>query len=455
MAVVISIITSQLYWIYNMYKSYDKELLLDINRALEKAMFQEITERGERGGGFSAFPLYTGNEDSSYIEKTITSVDTTFTVKIDPKDPNANLKIAQTALKDIIPPDVAKINEFFIQEMKGSVFPVWETSTDYYDLTNDTLIESYGDRRRFTSSYRSSKMIVMDIAGTMGVKAYVSNPIFTILGGMFFQLTLSIVLIIVCLIGLFYLRRTIFRQWKEEKMRQDSINAMTHEFRRPITAAVTLVSLIPYYLNKNDQLKAWKYADLTIDELDRLTAYTTRIQQISNNEKATISLKKTTIEIQPFLKSLIKKYEKQEVRASTDKQDNLAKISLTINPECAAIQADRLHFANVLDNLIENAIKYSEEKPVIDISVGLQDRYVRIAVKDNGIGLSSSDIKHIFEKYYRVEDRSVKGKAGFGLGLTYVKSIIEEHDGYIEVRSDGKGQGSEFFVYVPQEIKMN
>jgi len=117
-----------------MYKSYNREFLLDINRALEKAMFREITERGERGGGFSAFTLYTGNTDSSYIKKTITRADTTFTVKIDPKDPNANLKIVQTALKDIIPPDVAKINELFIQEMKGNVFSVQEMSIEYYDL---------------------------------------------------------------------------------------------------------------------------------------------------------------------------------------------------------------------------------------------------------------------------------------------------------------------------------
>jgi len=107
------------------------------------------------------------------------------------------------------------------------------------------------------------------------------------------------------MLGLFYISRTIFRQWKEEKMRQVSINAMTHEFHRPITAAVTLVSLIPYFLEKKNLPKVSKYANLTIDELDRLTAYTTRIQQISNKEKATISLKKTTIEIQPFLESLI------------------------------------------------------------------------------------------------------------------------------------------------------
>ena len=450
--VAVAIITNQLYWIYNMYKSHKRELLMDINSSLEKAIYQEVTERGERGGGFISFPLYMENGDSSrYIEKTIRGADTTFTVSIDRQDPNANLKIAQTVLKDMAPLDVSVVNKFFLQEMKKSIFLVRETIIEYYDLTNHTLIKSSDDRQRFVS-YVSSDMVAIDILESIGVKVHLNNPVWAILGGMIFQLILSILLIVVAFIGLVYLRHTIFRQWKEEKMRQDSVNAMTHEFRRPISAAVSLVSLIPYYIEKTKLSKASQYAELTCEELNKLTAYTQRIQQISNNEKSTILLNKSTFEIRPFMDALIKKYQKQEGEQNADTYGRTAEINLDIRPECAVIHADRIHFANVLDNLIENAIKYSDEAPVIDIAVDLQDKNLRISVRDNGIGISSSDIKRVFEKYYRVNHRSVKSKAGFGLGLTYVKSMIEEHGGSIEAKSNGKGHGCEFVFYVPQQI---
>ena len=448
--VAISIITSQLYWIYNMYKSYERELIFDINQSLEKAVYQEMSKRGEIGGGFTAFPLYTEKGDSSkLIEKTIISDDTTFTVKIDPKDFNANYKIVQTVLKDIIPPDVMVINEYFLQEMKNSLFSVHEAYVEYYNLTNNTLLKSSEENQRFTS-YISSDMMKIDILERMGIIAHVKNPIWAILGGMLFQLILSIVLIIIAFIGLLYLKSTIFRQWKEEKMRQNSVNAMTHEFRRPIATAIALVSRIPNYIEKENFSKTLQYADYAIEELNKLTSYTTRIQQISNNDKSTISINKSAIEIRPFMDFLIKKYQKKEGEQNKDNNKDTAAINLDISPECTVIHADRLHFANVLDNLIENAIKYSGEKTVIDISLGFKNGYLSISVKDNGIGISSSDIKHIFEKYYRVDHRSVSGKAGFGLGLTYVKSIIEEHGGSIEAKSRGKGHGSEFLLYMPQ-----
>ena len=448
--VAVAIITNQLYWIYNMYKSYKRELLIDVNRSLEKAIYQDVTERSEGKGGFFAFSLYTENGDSSrYIEKTIRGADTIFTVSIDRQDPHANLKIAQTVLKEVVPLDVSVVNNFFLQEMKKSLFPIQETLIEYYDLTNHTLVRYSGDRQRFVS-YVASDMVAIDIVESIGVKAYVNNPVLAILGGMIFQLILSILLIVVAFIGLFYLRYTIFRQWKEEKMRQDSVNAMTHEFRRPISTAVSLVTLIPYYIEKMNLSKASHYAELTCEELNKLTAYTQRIQQLSNNERPTIRLNKSTFEIRPFMASLINKYLKQVGEQNTDTLSSTAEINLNIRPECTMIYADRIHFANVLDNLIENAIKYSEEKTVIDISVDFQDRYLRISVKDNGIGLSPSDVKHVFEKYYRVNHRLVNSKAGFGLGLTYVKSIIEEHGGSIEVKSNGKEHGCEFVLYISQ-----
>ena len=293
---MLAIIISQFFWIKGMYNSSEKEIVLEINRGLEGAVYKELTERSEGGGGFLAYNLYSEKGDTSrYISKEIKTTDTVIVINIDRFDPQANLKIAQYILKiaKLSSVKVSRINEFFYHGMEYTKFPVRETYVDYYDLDNDILVESSGTKSEF-GSYISSKMVVMDINNSMGVKAYVSNPIFVILKSMIIQLLLSVILIIIAMIGLYYLRNTIFRQWKEEKMRQDSINAMTHEFRRPITAAMSFIALVRHFLEKDNKSEASIYVEYTDEELNRLAAYTNHIQQISNNDKSTITDRKST-----------------------------------------------------------------------------------------------------------------------------------------------------------------
>lgn len=110
------------------------------------------------------------------------------------------------------------------------------------------------------------------------------------------------------------------------------------------------------------------------------------------------------------------------------------------------MRVDFLHFSNVMDNLVENAIKYTAKRPAA-VHIGVTDTSgaLRIMVKDNGIGISVADRKYIFDKFYRVEREETKDKTGFGLGLTYVKSIVEAHGGTISVNSV-LNEGSEFTI---------
>ncbi|MDR1524341.1 MAG: HAMP domain-containing histidine kinase [Tannerella sp.] len=444
-----AIVANQVYWIVNMYHAYEKEIVLDMNTAIEKAAYMELTERSESGGGFFAFAMYPEKGDTSrFIKKTVRADDgSSFDIVVDRQDPDANLKIIQYALKDMVPLNVSRLNELFFREIRKSKFPVRISYVEHYDLRKDTLIAS--SRTDMSSvSYIPSGMITIDIIGSMGVKAYVDSPVIAILRRMIIQLVLSVVLIIIALVGLMYLGHTIFRQWKEEKMRRDSVDAMTHEFRRPISAAVTLVSLIPHYLEKNTA-KVLQYAKLTMDELNKLTAYTLHIQQISNNDKSTISLDKSEIEIRPFLESLAEKYGIPEGTPAAGQNNKPGVIRFDVRPEHPALYADRLHFANVIENLVENAIKYNGDHPVVDITVDYQDEYLCISVKDNGIGISASDIKHVFDRFFRAGRREVRRNAGFGLGLTYVKSIVGAHGGRVEANSGGVGLGSEFVVFMP------
>jgi two-component system phosphate regulon sensor histidine kinase PhoR len=301
--------------------------------------------------------------------------------------------------------------------MQSGKFPVKNTYVEHYDMNGNRLTgSSRTDLDPGSGRYVSSDMMMIDIENSMGVKAYVGNPVMMLLRRMIYQLVLSIVLIMIAIACLFALGRAITIQWKKEKMRRNSVDSMTHEFRRPISAAVSLVSLIPYYLEKNNVAKASQYALLTMNELNRLTAYTSRVQQISNNDKSTLSLDKSKIEVRPFLETLTGKYRSPaKIPDATGYNNELVEINLHIRPEHPVIYADRLHFANVIENLIKNAIKYSGEDLAVDLAVDYEGEYLRISVKDNGIGISASDLKRIFDRFYRSGHRAVRRKPGFGL----------------------------------------
>lgn len=446
---LVVIVANQLFWIVNMYNTYEKELILNMNTELNTAGYMEVSERSERGGGFTSYAMYSGVSDTSrYIQKKIRTQDTVFLVTIDRQDPNANLKIAQTGLKDTIPLNVFRLNELFFKKIQEGKFPIKDTYIEYYDLEGDSLLASSREGWQ-SSSYMSSDTIVLDIVKTMGVKAYANNPIVTILERMLFQLILSVILCVFAVLFLIFLGRTIFRQWKEEKMRQDSVNAMTHEFKRPIHALMGLVSRIPDYAKKNNTEKVVQYATLAMEELNRLTLYTQRIQQISNNDKATIRLDKSEVEIAPFMEALRVRYDSSENPANEKHYHKTIELNVGVHTKHSVLHVDKSHFMNVMENLIENAIKYSGERLIIDLSVGDENKYLCISVKDNGIGIAASDRKWVFDKFYRADNRSVKRTAGYGLGLTYVKSIAKAHGGSIEVNSPGVGKGSEFVLLMP------
>ena len=146
------------------------------------------------------------------------------------------------------------------------------------------------------------------------------------------------------------------------------------------------------------------------------------------------------MKIIPFFESLQDQYN------SSKEGNQEVVVNLHIKTLRKDISVDILHFSNVMDNLIENAIKYTD-KPIIIVDIEITDTKdgIRVSVRDNGIGISSADKKHIFEKYFRAKRHEVKRKSGFGLGLTYVKNIIEAHGGNITVNSN-LNEGSEFII---------
>ena len=437
---------NQAVWITNMYNLHKKELRDYANESANQAIFMEISERGESLGGCKVFStnLSEPNDTSRYIIKRVRTEDTTYVVTVDKQDANSMYKIAQLVLKDELPADLIKLNSFFKKELSER-YAIKNTYFDYLDLKRNKTIKS-NKPANASSNYLQTDTIKLDISNNIAVVGYVEIPGAVILNKMGYQLALSALLILIGIGGMIYLGRSFVLQWKLERLRQESVNSMTHEFKRPISSAVAMVSLIPFYVEKNDTSKIISYAEKTRIELNKLTAYTERIQQISNNEKVNILLNKTEVEIEPLIQSIKEHYSEAE---NTKKKVN---VQTTVCTKNKFLFVDVLHFSNVLDNLVENAIKYSNSEVNININVVDSNGGIKISVKDDGLGISAFDLKFIFDRFYRSNRKELKSKTGFGLGLTYVKSIVEAHGGSISVTSK-LNEGSEFVIFLKEQYE--
>lgn len=370
----------------------------------------------------------------------IQTADTSFQVTYDRHDPNQELKLLQFLLKDDLPVNVNAMDSLFRKELVDRNFPLAETAIAYLDLKSNRVLDRSDNPSMRKVGWLATDVIPLDIFNTIGISAYAQVPMLSILYRMAFQLILSFILITICLFFLFVVIRTFFWKEKVELMRQDSVNAMTHEFKRPISGAVAQASLIPYYLEKGDLTRVQQYAEFILLELNKLTFYTERIQKLSNNTKETLFLDKKPIDISKFFSSITEKY-----RQFDEKQ---IVISCAILTRRQHIDVDLVHFSNIIENMVENAIKYSDEHVTVTITVSdVKDR-LQISIKDDGFGIGEKDLPRVFDKFYRGEQKEVQRKVGFGLGLTYVKALTEAHGGDIKVESKW-GVGAEFIVYFP------
>lgn len=436
--VVILIAANQIIWISNMYNFHKRELIDLANLSAENAAQMEFSERSESMGGFRVFNtnISSPNDTSRFFKKKVRAEDTTYVFTIDKYDRNIDRKIIQFLIQKDCPINLDKLNILFNQEL-SSRYPIQNTYFDYLNLQTGQLINT-NRPEHFSSNFVTTDTIPLDIISSIGIVGYIEVPDWVILRKMSYQLVLSIVLILIGVGGMVYLGKSFVVQWRLEKHRQASINAMTHEFKRPISGAMAMVAVIPFYLEKNDLTKVSDYASNTLVELNKLTAYTERIQQISNNIKGSVALNKEHIDIRPFFESVLQRY-------AQDNEEKKVVINLVINTVKSFITADLLHFSNVIDNLVENAIKYSDNEVHINISVTDLQNELQIVVEDNGMGISAYDLKFIFDRFYRSNRKEMKNKAGFGLGLTYVKSIVEEHGGTIIAESK-LNEGSKFIL---------
>jgi signal transduction histidine kinase len=289
--------------------------------------------------------------------------------------------------------------------------------------------------------YKYQGFTLFNISGpVIYVGAVFHKPQYAIIKNMLFSLVLSILLILFTIYCFYYVARTIIDQKKLADLKDDFINNMTHELKTPIATMTVAIEGLQKFNVLSDPEKTQRYLQTSRNELSRLNDLVTRVLDIAAFENREINLDKENVNINDLVADVI-----QSEKSKTSKTADIAFIN---KDEVELIYADRLHFRNVLINIVDNAIKYSDEPVDIVINCYKNTGLLVFSVKDNGIGIPSDHIGQIFDKFHRVPTGNIHSVKGTGLGLSYVKYIVEAHGGSITVKSE-INKGSEFIVSIP------
>ena len=315
-------------------------------------------------------------------------------------------------------PDVSKMEEAFRRDLNFS---------GYYP--EEVYIVVPGGTLEYSSDLWE---IEYRVNGELTYYAYISPLTNNILRGMGGVITTSALIALVLTFGFWYLLHVIARQRTIEEMKDDFVNNMTHELKTPIAIAYAANDSLLQFPDPKDEERTKKYLTAALDQLSKLSGLVENILAMSMERRKHLTMAKEKIRLRDFLANII---EQQKLKA-----DKPCDIILECQGD-ATVEADPSHFSNVIGNLIDNSIKYSDDS----VSIVIKADAAGVSVSDNGIGIPEKSMPDIWSKFYRVPHGNISDVKGYGIGLFYVKSIIDKHGWSIGVESK-LGKGSKFTI---------
>lgn len=248
----------------------------------------------------------------------------------------------------------------------------------------------------------------------------------------------------IIIIAAFYLTvHTMLRQKKLGEIKNDFINNMTHEFKTPIATISLAVDAMKNEKVLQNREKMTYFSSIIKEENQRMNRQVETILKASQLEKQEVNLNLEPMHVHDVIKDVVDNFALQL-------QEKQGKAEILLNAENDQINADEVHFSNLINNLVDNAVKYAKENTPLQlkISTSSNDRSLFVRVEDNGIGMSKETVKRVFERFYRAHTGNLHNVKGFGLGLSYVKTMVVAHGGEIKVDST-LGKGSVFTLQLP------
>ncbi|MCF2552987.1 HAMP domain-containing histidine kinase [Bacteroides caecigallinarum] len=326
--------------------------------------------------------------------------------------------------------------ELLIQNGLGNKYYI-----DIINLKTGEKINGIGTQKEPSFMAVKPKYFPIRSDYTQVVQLIITNPNKTFLERMGLMIAGTFIIMLLVIVCISYQVRFISRFEKIFQIREDFSYAMIHDMKTPLTSIIMALNFLRSGKLDNRQEMKDKYFDIAENEADHLLTLTNKVLTISKLENHKLEMNRTEVELIPIIEKLTEKF-----KAKSQKTVNFI---TDIKAETA--YADAEYLEEVISNLIDNSIKYSDESVEIKISTAQDDRYTMMKIRDNGFGISEKDIHLIFQKFERASaiKRSRKnGASGFGLGLSFVDQVVKAHHGKIFVTSI-EGEFTEFIIYLP------
>lgn len=258
-----------------------------------------------------------------------------------------------------------------------------------------------------------------------------------IIGMIFLSILFTLIIILAYSSALFQL----VKQRKISEIKTDFINNMTHEFKTPIATINLAIDSIKNPKIIDDKEKVLRYLGMIKEENKRMHAQVENVLRISKLEKNELNISKDKVEFHDLIVDAL-------THVELIVEDRQGYIKTFLNADVSSVLANETHFTNVIVNILDNAIKYSPDAPKIEVYTENVGTNIILKIKDHGSGMSKAAAKRVFEKFYREHTGNIHNVKGHGLGLAYVKRIVEDHQGHVSVESE-KEKGSTFIIRLP------
>lgn len=259
----------------------------------------------------------------------------------------------------------------------------------------------------------------------------------TILGMVLLSIAFTSIIIIAYSSALYQL----IKQRKISQIKTDFINNMTHEFKTPIATINLALDAIKNPKIIDDKPKVLRYLKMIREENKRMHAQVENVLRISKLEKNELNISKDRVDLNDLVEDAV-------THVELIVEDRQGYIETHLEADQTSVLANDMHFTNVIVNILDNAIKYSPDAPKIDVFTENVGTNILLKIKDQGSGMSKAAAKRVFEKFYREHTGDIHNVKGHGLGLAYVKRIVDDHQGFVSVESE-KGKGSTFTIRLP------
>ena len=332
------------------------------------------------------------------------------------------------------------INELITEELKERNL---ETGFEFGIYSNSIATSVHSENFSLDHPATYAVPLFMNSAGNSGYQLLVNftNKKEQVLSSVILMASLSIIFTLIIVVAYSSALSQLIKQRQISQIKTDFINNMTHEFKTPIATINLALDAIKNPKVIEDQSKVSRYLQMIRDENKRMHAQVENVLRISKLEKNELDLKKERHQLHDIVNDAVSHVE-------LIIEDRGGYIQTHFGARRSSVLANQDHFTNVIVNILDNGIKYSEDAPKIDIYTTNVKNYIFCEIRDQGVGMTKLVQKKIFEKFYREHTGDIHNVKGHGLGLAYARQIVEDHHGEITVRSE-KGKGSTFSIKLP------